>query len=54
MIVLKGSSYSKAFFLEFSDYVVKLTNLRRVNTNDIFVGRGKDEIPESLHVYIFY
>lgn len=25
-----------------------MKNLKKINGNDIFVGRGKDEIPESL------
>jgi hypothetical protein len=34
-------------------FVLETIFFKRVNANDIFVGRGKEEIPESLSVIIF-
>ncbi|KAM3147222.1 hypothetical protein pb186bvf_000938 [Paramecium bursaria] len=51
-IILKGNSYSKIFFEAFGKEITNLKDLQKLNLNDIFVGRGKEEIPESLHVII--
>ncbi|CAD8057804.1 unnamed protein product [Paramecium primaurelia] len=50
IIVLKGNSYSKQFFNQFSEYITTAKQLQKINANDIFVGKGKDEIPQSLQI----
>eukprot|EP01015_Nassula_variabilis_P001574 TRINITY_DN1084_c0_g1_i23.p1 TRINITY_DN1084_c0_g1~~TRINITY_DN1084_c0_g1_i23.p1 ORF type:complete len:324 (+),score=72.25 TRINITY_DN1084_c0_g1_i23:66-1037(+) len=47
-VSISGNSYSKEFCRDFGEELKKCVNLERLNLNDIFVGRKKDEIPESL------
>ncbi|CAD8067913.1 unnamed protein product [Paramecium sonneborni] len=50
IIILKGNSYSKQFFNQFSEYITTAKEMRKINANDIVVGKGKDEIPQSLQI----
>ena len=47
-IGLSGNSYSKEFCSSFANLVKSATNLEKLNANDIFVSRLKDDIPFSL------
>jgi len=48
---LQGNSYSKNFFKQFCAILKEAKNLETLNFNDIFVSRGKEEIPESLDIF---
>ena len=47
-ISLAGNSYSKDFCLSFAELLKTIPNLERLNINDIFVSRLKDDIPPSI------
>lgn len=49
-VSLKGNSYSKVFFQQFYDILKDSKKLEKVDYSDVFVGRKKDEVPESIRL----
>eukprot|EP01017_Pseudomicrothorax_dubius_P046883 TRINITY_DN8324_c0_g3_i2.p1 TRINITY_DN8324_c0_g3~~TRINITY_DN8324_c0_g3_i2.p1 ORF type:complete len:356 (+),score=102.93 TRINITY_DN8324_c0_g3_i2:1418-2485(+) len=47
-LVLSGNSYSPAFFEGLAGDLARLKSLKRLNINDAFVGRDKEQVPRSL------